>query len=246
MSYVLFMSDMHLDSSRPDITQLFIDYLAEHGAQADAIYLLGDLFEVWLGDKVSLPDYRNVISTLSSLVRGGTPIFAMRGNRDFLLSTQFSAASGITLLKDPAVIDLYGKPTLISHGDLLCTDDVQYQRFRKIVNNKVVQWLALHLIPDSRKRKISQDMREASKRAQAEKTADIMDVNTDAVMQWFRRYNVAQLIHGHTHRPGVHRYELGNKTVQRWVLGDWYTQGSVLKVCTGEDPELQTLSLAKK
>ena len=243
MSYVLFMSDMHLDSARPHITQLFIDYLAEHGTDADAVYLLGDLFEVWLGDKVSLPDYADVIDALQKLVKQGTPVFVMRGNRDFMLRQPFADATGATLMPDPSVIDLYGTPTLISHGDLLCTDDVPYQRFRKITNNRLLQWLALHAIPDSRKRKIAADMRAASQRAQSVKTADVMDVNADAVTQWFEHYNVTQMIHGHTHRPARHDYELNASTATRWVLGDWYTQGSVLKVSADNGPALQTLQL---
>lgn len=244
MSYALFMSDMHLDNSRPHITQLFIDYLAQHGPDADAVYLLGDLFEVWLGDKVSIPDYPAVIKALQTLVADGTAVFVMRGNRDFMLRQPFADATGATLLADPSVIDLYGTATLISHGDLLCTDDVPYQRFRKIVNNKMVQWLALHLIPDSRKRKIAADMRAASKRAQSDKPATVMDVNTNAVTQWFEQYGVRQMIHGHTHRPARHDYKLNGTTATRWVLGDWYTQGSVLKVSADSLPDLQTLQLS--
>lgn len=233
------MSDMHLDPNRPDITQLFIDYLSTHGPEADAVYLLGDIFEVWLGDNVSLDDHQEVISCLKALSKT-TPVYSMRGNRDFLLGKAFEAASGTQLLNDPQVVNLYDTPTLITHGDLLCTDDVNYQRYRKIATNKLVQWLALNLIPNSKKRKIAADMRAASKRAQSEKTGDIMDVNNDEVMRWFTQHNVARIIHGHTHRPGSHEYA---NNQQRWVLGDWYTQGSVLRLSATSGPELLTLNL---
>jgi UDP-2,3-diacylglucosamine hydrolase len=244
MSYTLFMSDMHLDPSRPDISALFIDYLQQHGPQADAIYLLGDLFEVWLGDKTSLPDYADVIRCFANLAPT-TPIYVLRGNRDFTLGKQFAAASGTQLLGDPHIIDLYGVSTLISHGDLLCTDDIDYQRYRTIANNPLVKWLALTLIPDSRKRDIAKNMREASKKAQAEKQSEIMDVNHDAVISWFRQYRVQQIIHGHTHRPKQHHYEVDGDNKQRWVLGDWYSQGSVLRVDSNNGAELLQLSLAQ-
>ena len=240
---MLFASDMHLDPSRPEITQLFINYLNEHGPKADAVYLLGDLFEVWLGDKVSLGDYEDVIACFRTLSQT-TPLFVLRGNRDFLLGEAFAKASAVTLLNDPQVIDLYGTSTLITHGDLLCTDDVNYQRYRKIATNRAVQWLALNLIPDRKKREIARNMREASRRAQAQKQGDIMDVNHDEVRHWFNRHKVSQMIHGHTHRPGQHQYDTNMGTAQRWVLGDWYTQGSVIKVTAKAGPELQQLALS--
>lgn len=243
MGYTLFMSDMHLCPSRPRINQLFISYLEQHGAQADAVYLLGDLFEVWLGDAVSLPDYPEVISCLKRLSQQ-TRLYVQRGNRDFMLAQGFADASGAELLSDPSCISLYGKKTLISHGDLLCTDDVNYQRYRRIVSNKAVQWLALHLIPDAKKRDIAKKMRATSKKAQSGKQSQIMDVNQDAVRQWFSDYGVAQMIHGHTHRPDSHEYEINGSAVQRWVLGDWYEQGSVLTA--SNDGQLQLESLALK
>lgn len=227
MRYALFLSDMHLDANRADITQLLLSYLNKHGKQAEAIYLLGDIFEVWLGDKVSMPDYADVIDCLKQLSQH-TDIFAMRGNRDFLLGKQFANASGVTLLNDPSVIDLFGQATLISHGDQLCTDDVSYQRFRKVVSNRAVQWLALTLIPNKKKRAIARKLRDASKQAQQQKQSAIMDANTDAVSQWFKHFNVGQMIHGHTHRPQAHTHQVNGQNCTRWVLGDWYEQGSVL------------------
>jgi UDP-2,3-diacylglucosamine hydrolase len=223
---------------------LFINYVQQHGPQADALYLLGDLFEVWLGDQTSLPDYSDVIKCLATVAKT-TPIFAIRGNRDFTLGKRFAKASGTQLLSDPYTIDLYGRKTLISHGDLLCTDDVDYQRYRKIANNPLIKWLALTLIPAGKKRDIAKNMRAASKKAQAEKQSDIMDVNHDAVIDWFREHDVQQIIHGHTHRPKQHHYEIDGVAKQRWVLGDWYSQGSVLRVDSETGAELLELNLAE-
>lgn len=242
--YVLFISDMHLDTSRPAISQLFLDYIKAHAPQADALYLLGDIFEVWLGDKVSLEDYPEVISTLKELSDQGLAIYVMRGNRDFLFGDRFQKATGAKLLNDPALIDLYGTQTLLTHGDLLCTDDINYQKYRRIATNKAVQWLALHCIPDRYKRRIASNMREASRRAQSKKQSQIMDVNDGEVRDWFKRYNVKQMIHGHTHRPASHQYTLGSATAERWVLGDWYTQGSVLRVSADGKFDLQQLALS--
>jgi len=242
--YVLFISDMHLDSSRPAITRLFIDYLKAHAPQADALYLLGDVFEVWLGDKLSLREHHAVIAELRALSDGGLPIYVMRGNRDFLYGKRFESATGAVLLDDPTVIDLFGTPTLLSHGDILCTDDINYQKYRRIISNKAVQWLAVYGIPDSYKQRIANKMRAASKRAQSQKQSDIMDVNEAAVRSWFEQYQVPQMIHGHTHRPGKHEYTVNGQTSLRWVLGDWYHQGSVLKVSADGEFDLQQLALS--
>lgn len=243
-AYVLFISDMHLDISRPAISQLFLDYIKAHAPKADALYLLGDIFEVWLGDKVSLEDYPEVISTLKALSDQGLDIYVMRGNRDFLFGSRFQQATGAQLLDDPTIIDLYGKETLLTHGDLLCTDDINYQKYRRIATNKVVQWLALHCIPDGYKRRIASNMREASKRAQSKKQSEVMDVNDAEVRDWFARHNVSQMIHGHTHRPAKHSYSFDDKEATRWVLGDWYTQGSALRVNADGDYDLQQLALS--
>lgn len=242
--YVLFISDMHLDSSRPAITQLFLDYLEAHAPQADALYLLGDVFEVWLGDKLSLVDHEKVITALKTLSDQGLPIYVMRGNRDFMFGKRFAAASGATLLDDPTTIDLYGTATLLSHGDLLCTDDINYQKYRRIATNPIVKWLALHCIPDVYKQRIANKMRAASKRAQQQKQNDIMDVSDAAVRDWFMQHDVSQMIHGHTHRPRHHRYEINHRQAIRWVLGDWYTQGSVLKVTADGHFDLQQLAIS--
>ena len=238
------MSDMHLDPTRPEISTLFVQTLEQHAGKADAVYLLGDLFEVWLGDTVSLPDYPDIVGAMRQLVNAGTALFVMRGNRDFMLSQGFAEATGATLLADTVVVDLYGTKTLISHGDQLCTDDVSYQRFRKVVTRPWVQWLALHCIPDSKKRRIAADIRAASKKAQTQKQADIMDVNNQAVTAWFERYGVSEMIHGHTHRPKQHQHTVNGQTATRWVLGDWYSQGSLLTVHKNGEKTLQALPLA--
>jgi len=235
----LFISDLHLSAERPDITALFIRFLNNEARQAEALYILGDLFEAWLGDDMVLPEYAEAIAAMKALSDNGVPVFIMHGNRDFLLGETFTAMSGTTLLDDPTRIDLYGKPTLLLHGDTLCTDDVKYQQFRAMVRNPAWQQQMLALSPQERL-KLAKEYREMSQAETGNKAEDIMDVNQHTLEQVMQEKDVYHMIHGHTHRPAVHKFKVDSHTAQRIVLGDWYKQGSVL-VCDENGCELQGL-----
>lgn len=238
----LFISDLHLTHQRPAVTDLFLLFLEEQAASADALYILGDLFEYWIGDEtVNLEVVRPIIDGLSKLAATGTPIYVMRGNRDVLLGTDFEKACGCQLLEDPTVIDLNGDAILLSHGDYLCTDDIEYQEFRKMVRDP--EWQRRFLARDIEEREaIARTYREISMANSAEKSPEIMDVNQQAVEQALKEYKVTQMIHGHTHRPAIHEFMLGSDKCRRIVLGDWYDQGSVLH-CDQDGCELRGLPL---
>jgi len=223
----LFISDLHLSGERENITELFISFLEQRASKADALYILGDLFEVWPGDDMIQPDYQSSISKMKQLADNGLPLFIMHGNRDFLMAEKFAEVSGATLIEDPTIIDLYGTPTLLMHGDTLCTDDADYQKFRVMVRDP--RWQADFLSKPAEERlAITTKYREISKTKMAEKTMDIMDVNQHSVEEAMLKENIHQLIHGHTHRPAIHDFTVNEKKMKRIVLGDWYEQGSVL------------------
>ncbi|MDH5514158.1 MAG: UDP-2,3-diacylglucosamine diphosphatase [Gammaproteobacteria bacterium] len=239
MSGTLFISDLHLDPARPAITTLFHAFLARQAGNADALYILGDLFEAWVGDDDDSADNLAVCESLKQCALAGTPVFIMHGNRDFLLGDRFAQNSGATLLDDPTVIDLYGRKTLLMHGDTLCTDDTGYMAFRARVRDP--GWQAELLArPLAERQAIALEMRQASREQTGGKPESIMDVNQDAVIDVMRRHGVTQLIHGHTHRPFVHNFDRAGKPARRIVLGDWYEQGSVL-ACTADECELMQL-----
>ncbi|MDH5436007.1 MAG: UDP-2,3-diacylglucosamine diphosphatase [Gammaproteobacteria bacterium] len=240
MSETLFISDLHLHSSRPEITRLFLDFLAKQCPRADALYILGDLFEVWLGDDDNSADNLTVLSALKNLADLGTPVYVMHGNRDFLMGKTFATNSHCTLLNnDHDIIDLYGTPTLIMHGDTLCTDDIDYLKFRQQVRNPAWQEQMLAM-PLAQRAAIAKSIREQNEAAKGDKAYDIMDVNQTAVEEEMLKNNVTHLIHGHTHRPNVHEFTVNGQSMQRIVLGDWYEQGSVLR-CNQEGCRLETL-----
>jgi UDP-2,3-diacylglucosamine hydrolase len=227
----LFISDLHLDASRPDITDQFLDFLAREAAQAQALYILGDLFEAWIGDDDPDPDKQRSIAALKTLTSRGVPCYVMHGNRDFLLGKRFCRDTGARLLDDGTIVELYGKRVLLMHGDTLCTDDPAYQRLRRIVRNPLVKWVLRNLSLRQRQR-LAEKMRAGSKahiQAMDKSAPDIMDVNDQAVADTFRRFDVQYLVHGHTHRPAVHRLQIDGHEATRIVLGDWYDQGSVLR-----------------
>lgn len=236
----LFISDLHLSEERPDITRLFIDFLHNRAAHAEALYILGDLFEVWLGDDMVLPEYLPAIEAMQTLSRS-VPLFVMYGNRDFLMREKFCRQSGARLLQEPALIDLYGKPTLLLHGDTLCTDDLPYQEFRRMVRDPQWQEALLAKSPEERLA-LAREYRETSKQETGNKDQAIMDVNNETVMQTLREHGVLQMIHGHTHRPAIHEFDLDGQPARRIVLGDWYDQGSVL-VCNQDGCRLEGLPL---
>jgi len=230
----LFVSDLHLDSSRPQIVALFLDFLRSTAREAEALYILGDLFEAWVGDDADDAVATAVRGGLRDLVNAGVPVFAMRGNRDFLLGPRFADDTGVQLLADPSVVVLDGEPTLLMHGDLLCTDDEAYQAFRRQVHDP--EWAASFLAqPLEARRAFAAKARDASGEHQSALQAQgkleaITDASADAVQATMARFGVRRLIHGHTHRPAVHALDLVGRRGQRIVLGDWYDQGSVLRV----------------
>lgn len=223
----LFISDLHLDPERPDITGQALEFLATETHEADALYILGDLFEAWVGDDDPEPEKRRVIAALKKLSDGGLPCYFMHGNRDFLVGEGFAAASGCTLLADPTIVDLYGTKVMLMHGDTLCTDDHPYQAFRQTVRNPAWQQ-AMLARPLAERVALAKQMRAASAASMAGKSEEIMDVNQDAVVAAMREHGVYTLLHGHTHRPGVHSFAADGHGALRIVLGDWYTQGSAL------------------
>ncbi len=224
----LFISDLHLAGERPHLIQSFIALTRNEAREAEALYILGDLFEAWLGDDAVLPDLVPVIDALKALTESGVPVFVMAGNRDFLMGEGFEAITGARLIDDPTVIDLYGTPTLLMHGDTLCTDDVTYQAVRAQLRDPA--WITAALAMSIEERiKTAQQMR-AQSQAHTQATAEeIMDVNADAVTEALRRHGVRRLIHGHTHRPAVHELEIDGQPATRIVLGDWYQQASLLR-----------------
>lgn len=227
----LFISDLHLDGTRPDITAQFIDFLEREARSAAALYILGDLFEAWIGDDDPDPDKRRVIAGLHAVMNAGVKTFLIHGNRDFLIGKRFCRETGIELLTDGTVIDLYGRRVLLMHGDLLCIDDHAYQRLRRIVRNPIVQFVMRRLTLRQRQR-LAERMRAGSKEhiASMDMAApDIMDVNQDEVRRTLARFGVDCIIHGHTHRPAIHELQIDGHKAVRIVLGDWYEQGSVLR-----------------
>ena len=227
----LFISDLHLDGSRPDITSQFLEFLRTEAAQAQALYILGDLFEAWIGDDDPDADKQRVIGALRNLTHGGVACYVMHGNRDFLLGSRFCRETGTQLLKDGTVIDLYGRRVLLLHGDTLCTDDHAYQRLRRTVRNPLVK-LILRSLSLRQRQRLAQRMRAGSKAhidAMDKSAPYIMDVNAQAVVRTFQQYDVNCMIHGHTHRPAIHQVDVAGQAATRIVLGDWYDQGSVLR-----------------
>jgi len=223
----LFVSDVHLNSARDGMVRSFLEFLDQKARHADALFILGDLFDEWLGDDDDRPPHPAVSSALADLTGNGLPVSVVHGNHDFLLGRRFARRSGCKLLGDYTIVDLGGTRTLIAHGDTLCTRDVDYQAFRKKVHNPFVQMMFL-MMPLARREKKVANMRAQSNKAVALKTDDIMDVTPEAVDETMRRFNVRHMIHGHTHRPAVHEFVLDGQSATRIVLGDWYEQDSVL------------------
>lgn len=240
--HTLFIADLHLDAARPRITQLFEDFLAGDEARgADAVYILGDLVEAWIGDDDDAELPARIAAATKALSEAGVPVYFMVGNRDFLLGEKFARRAGLTLLDDGTVHELYGRPTLLMHGDVLCTDDVAYQAVRKQV--RTAEWQAQVLsMPLEARRAFAAKAREDSKAHTGSTMETIMDVNAGAVAEAMRKGGVTRLIHGHTHRPAVHRFEVDGQPAERIVLGDWYEHGSVLRV-TPEGVELRGLAV---
>ncbi|MBJ9865584.1 MULTISPECIES: UDP-2,3-diacylglucosamine diphosphatase [Citrobacter] len=232
----LFIADLHLCTEEPAITAGFLRFLAGEARQADALYILGDLFEAWIGDDDPNPLHREIAAAIKAVVDSGVPCFFIHGNRDFLIGKRFACESGMTLLPQEKVLNLYGRRVLILHGDTLCTDDAGYQAFRAKVHQRWLQTLFLALPLCIRKR-VAARMRADSKAANRSKSLEIMDVNAHAVIAEMEKHHVQWLIHGHTHRPDVHPLTANGEPAFRVVLGAWHTEGSMVKV-TPDDVEL--------
>ncbi|AKC85953.1 UDP-2,3-diacylglucosamine diphosphatase [Pseudoxanthomonas suwonensis] len=235
----LFVSDLHLDPARPEVTALFLRFLREQAAHADALYILGDLFEAWVGDDDPSAAGAEVSAGLRAVAESGVPVHFMHGNRDFLVGRDYARRAGLRLLPDPAVASLYGEPVLLMHGDLLCTDDTAYQAFRSQTRDP--EWQRRFLAqPLAARLAFAEQARQASMARQREMIEGdrgtfetITDVAPATVEATLARFGVATLIHGHTHRPAVHALRAGGRDCRRIVLGDWYEQGSVLRVEPG-------------
>jgi UDP-2,3-diacylglucosamine hydrolase len=236
----LFISDLHIDAGSPAILEQFLGFLATEAAQAEALYILGDLFESWVGDDAADPAQAAAIEGLHALTSKGVPCFVMHGNRDFLLAEQFCRRSGAELLPDPLIVTLYGERVLVMHGDALCTDDRAYQRLRATVRDASWQREFLALSVASR-RALAGAARAGSQAHTAAMEYAITDVNADSVAAALRGSGTATLLHGHTHRPAIHALKVDGRPCTRIVLGDWHHQGSVLR-WDQDGPELASLS----
>jgi len=237
----LFVSDVHLDASSPEAVEQFLGFLREHAAGSQALYILGDLFEVWIGDDDPEPEKERVCAGLRTLTRSGVAVFVLHGNRDFLLGRGFCESTGCRLIADPIISEFDGERILLTHGDALCTDDHSYQELRSIVRTPTWQRKFLAL-PVADRDMLANQARAGSKNHTARTTPTIMDVNSEAVVAAFRATGVKRIIHGHTHRPGIHEITVDGQTAQRIVLGAWYEQGSYLRY---EDGRYELLELPR-
>lgn len=227
----LFIADLHLHPEEPAITAGFLRFLRGEARSADALYILGDLFEAWIGDDDPQPLHQQIAHEIRALVESGVPCYFIHGNRDFLLGKRFARESGMLLLPEEQRLELYGRPVLILHGDTLCTDDAGYQAFRAKVHQPWLQTLFLAL-PLFIRHRIAAKMRDGSKIANSDKSMEIMDVNPQAVVAAMEKHHLQWLIHGHTHRPAVHALTANDQPAFRVVLGAWHSEGSMVKVTT--------------
>lgn len=238
---LLFISDLHLDPERPQITELFLRFLRDEAREINGLYILGDLFEAWTGDDHDEAVAHDTARRLKALTAAGTPVYFLHGNRDFMLARRYAAAAGMTLIDDPTRIDLYGVPTLLMHGDTLCTDDTAYQRFRRRSRHPLTLAL-LKRLPKWLRRGLARQARAGSETAKATKPAAIMDVNAGEVARILRAQQVRRLIHGHTHRPARHVHTVDGRECERWVLPDWYDHWGCV-VCDASGCALKTEAL---
>ncbi len=224
----LFISDLHLEAERPEIGAQFVEFLDNEAVSAEALYILGDLFESWVGDDDPNPHYAAMKQAIRRLVESGVPVYFMHGNRDFMIGERFAAETGVTILQDPCPIDLYGQSVLLAHGDAYCTDDVEYQKTRAVIRNP--EWQQMMLAkPLEERLAIARAVRAESQARNAQLSEEIMDVNQATIVDAIRDAQVDVLLHGHTHRPAIHDVDLNVRQAKRVVLGDWYDQGSVVR-----------------
>nr|WP_288500221.1 UDP-2,3-diacylglucosamine diphosphatase [uncultured Pseudomonas sp.] len=226
---ILLISDLHLEEERPDISRAFLHFLDTRARQAEALYILGDFFEVWIGDDAMTPFQRGIAEALRRLSDSGTRIYLMHGNRDFLLGKAFCREAGCTLLGDPHVVNLNGEKALLMHGDSLCTLDVGYQKMRRLLRNPLSLFI-LRNLPLNTRHKLARKLRSESRSQTRMKASDIVDVTPEEVQRVMAQYGVKTLIHGHTHRPAVHELQVDGQPARRIVLGDWDKQGWALQI----------------
>lgn len=243
MAHTYFISDLHLSAKQPHVLRLFFHFMQQIAPKADALYILGDLFDYWAGDDdLDSPFHRQVTRTLHAVASSGVSLFIMHGNRDFLMADKLAGACHATLLEDPVLIGIYGIPTLITHGDTLCAGDIEYQSYRKLVRNPVWQQQFLAQPLESRKSLI-EELRTHSESEKQQKSNTLMDVTEAAVAELLRTHGFPRLIHGHTHRPMRHLHKVDNHECERWVLGDWHETGNALR-CDATGCTLETFSCA--
>jgi UDP-2,3-diacylglucosamine hydrolase len=240
----LFISDLHLEESRPDITGAFLGFLQERAMGVESLYILGDFFEAWIGDDENTPLQQQVAEALREVRDSGTRIFLMHGNRDFLIGQDYCSRFDGTLLDDPTVIDMYGTPTLLMHGDSLCTADVEYQKFRARMRDPQMQKMMLAR-PLADRQQMARQLREMSMAKNQGKEEYIMDVTPEEVVKEMEAHNVQRMIHGHTHRPAVHDLEANGQPARRIVLGDWESHIWWLEAAPGQEPQLLNEPLAR-
>lgn len=221
---ILLISDLHLEEKRPDITRAFLLFLATRARQAEALYILGDFFEVWIGDDGMTPFQHEIAGALRELSEAGTRIYLMHGNRDFLIGKRFCREAGCILLSDPHKVQMNGEPVLLMHGDSLCTLDVGYMKLRRWLRNPL-SLLILRNLPLSTRQKLARKLRNESRAQTRMKASEIVDVTPQEVIKVMAAHGVRTLIHGHTHRPAVHNLEVNGQPARRIVLGDWDHQG---------------------
>lgn len=236
----LIVSDLHLSAARPDRLALFFAFVDRARRTANAVYILGDLFDVWLGDDDDTEPHPQVVDSLRRLSEAGVALFVSHGNRDFLFGARFAKATGCSLLGDYATLDIHGERALLMHGDLLCTRDISYQRFRAVVRNPLVRATFL-ATPLAWRKWIARRTRSGTQASMQFKSDAIMDVEAAAVVGTMAAHGVTLLVHGHTHRPAVHHLEVDGRACRRIVLGDWYEQDSVL-VCDERGQRLERVS----
>lgn len=239
----LFISDLHLEESRPAITSLFLDFLKQCDGSVDALYILGDLFEAWIGDDDDSPFHRHIITALHTASQKGLRLYFLYGNRDFLIGKKFLQETGCQLLADEEKISLYGTSVLVMHGDTLCTGDVHYLKWRKISRSRLFKTILLTFFSLRSRKKIAEKIRATSQQHTSKTKKEIMDVTQTEVERVMQQHQVQFLIHGHTHRPGTHTFPLNQQISTRIVLDAWHNHGSVLVWNSNGEKELLTLPL---
>ena len=226
---ILLISDLHLQEERPDITRAFLDLLDGRAQHARALYILGDFFEAWIGDDAMTPFQQQICQALRHLSDSGTAIYLMHGNRDFMIGQAFCKAAGCTLLADPSVVDLGGERVLLMHGDSLCTRDLAYMKLRRYLRNPLTLWI-LRRLPLGSRQKLARKLRSESRAQTRMKATDIVDVTPDEIPRVMQQHGVRTLVHGHTHRPAIHKLIVEGQPARRIVLGDWDREGWALQV----------------